>query len=1307
MLRKITRRLEHRHIGGILWRLISSVVLLLSLFGTTLFMGAPSVSATSDPTSVSFTLQGCRNDGTITLPNGSGQFVCPDSAYTTGNLGKGWNELDLVPFRLTASAGNSAPSSQTYAVAVAVDNANSGKPGYDVLSTLTLNTALSTSGGANCQISVGPQTTLTPGVGGTDSSLYRILTITQPKNTNCVYDFYARLALGSHLYPGSSLHADLLNQNLSTQGVGSKDVSIPVKEIAPQSLNKDMAATEGADYAWNITKSATPAHLSFGNTCDTTQPLSQGVQVSVSWTKLPATLGAITVVSHVYATNPASRAITTTVTDVVYSGSTVLHTSAPTTVVVPANTANFLVMTDTITVPAGTTNLNDIATATYTDLVTGITIPGSVTATATAPVQVTYTNATATINDVESITGAGLTYSVDSFSGAAGAFDGGYVAGTATGGNVSWTSGTQSGSGSVTFNKTVYAAKGVIEPNGDLHDIATLTGSDGFSANATADVSIDVNTTATLTIEKTIPNILENGESATFTFHVKATNDPASPDVQYTSITFGAGQTDLTATITGLAPAVYYVFEDPTLGFTPAQNPITIDLSGTTCAGTAKFVNSAIPAHASVAKVSNPAGFEANWTFHLLDGQGNTLETVTTTGSGAVTFTTPLGEGSYSIIEDAQPGWLSDGGQGCVFTVNLPADATRVFACTFTNTYQPSITLQKTGTSLSKIGDPVSYTIALTNTSPTPGAAGAPSLVCTLSDPLASFSKDVTVAPQASDTEDVTFAVPSGAPDPLVNTATASCHYPGLTDVVVSTQAQASTNLFQPSVTVSKTGPAYAEVGDTITYNVTITDTSSSDSPNLVLDSFSDTKAGSVTPPAACNNLASGASCSFSYTYVVQPGDDNGQPGAQMSNTATVHYHPDGFTNNITNSSTWNVTLLHPSFTLAKICTTQTVPQAGPATFQVTIKNTGDADLAITASDGIGAVNLAAGASQTFNVTVNGPFAGQGTVSNTVNASATLASKYQLSDVVNTAPASASCTVDGLAGVQKTVQGGAVTQPQGSGFTFQLRQNAGTTSDGTILDTQEAYAGHASFTFSADLIPGNHYQVCEVVMPGWNTTLAPPAGGSLFVPNSITPPSLPNPDVNNMIVCADFVAAAGQTTTFNVDNAPPPGGRALTIGFWKNWASCSKSNGKGQKPVLDQTLALTEPGGLVVSAQSGTYPSFAPAIYLVLHGSVSTPNVAPGCQAAVNLLNKSTLSGKKMASDPAFNLAAQLVAAELNYAAGAGKTGPATNAINQAVLLLGKYQFNGNGYTGKISSADATTMNNLATILNNYNNDLP
>jgi len=278
--------------------------------------------------------------------------------------------------------------------------------------------------------------------------------------------------------------------------------------------------------------------------------------------------------------------------------------------------------------------------------------------------------------------------------------------------------------------------------------------------------------------------------------------------------------------------------------------------------------------------------------------------------------------------------------------------------------------------------------------------------------------------------------------------------------------------------------------------------------------------------------------------------------------------------------------------------------------------------------------------------------------------------------------------------VEKTVSG---AKPSGTqAFTFQLREGASTTQPGTTLETQVANAANGGvINFTPGLVPGSTYQLCEIVMPGWSTSLGN------FVPASFYPPDgvVPDPNVDNSILCVNFTA---QGQTFKVDNTPPPGGRALTIGFWKNWASCS---GGKQKPVLDQTLAKAELTGEVISATSGTYPAFGPTLYLVLHGSTAKPDTAPDCQKAVKLLNKSTIDrGTKMASDPAFNLAAQLLAAELNYTASAGKTGAATNAIQQAVLLLGKYKFNGITHD-KISAADATTMNNLAKILDDYNND--
>lgn len=179
-----------RRLRKALVALVGSIAVLASaLPATTQALAAPSPKPAAEPSGVSFTLEGCRNDGSITLPHGSGQYVCPDGVYTSGNLGKGWAELDLVPYRVTADAGNSAAASQTYTVAYAVDNEDAGKIGYDVLSAAALNTALSV--GTCAAPVIGTRLIASPGIGGISKTLYRTLTVTQSRNTTCVYDFYA------------------------------------------------------------------------------------------------------------------------------------------------------------------------------------------------------------------------------------------------------------------------------------------------------------------------------------------------------------------------------------------------------------------------------------------------------------------------------------------------------------------------------------------------------------------------------------------------------------------------------------------------------------------------------------------------------------------------------------------------------------------------------------------------------------------------------------------------------------------------------------------------------------------------------------------------------------------------------------------------------------------------------------------------------------------------------------------------------------------------------------------------------------
>jgi hypothetical protein len=268
--------------------------------------------------------------------------------------------------------------------------------------------------------------------------------------------------------------------------------------------------------------------------------------------------------------------------------------------------------------------------------------------------------------------------------------------------------------------------------------------------------------------------------------------------------------------------------------------------------------------------------------------------------------------------------------------------------------------------------------------------------------------------------------------------------------------------------------------------------------------------------------------------------------------------------------------------------------------------------------------------------------------------------------------------------IAKTVNGQAVAGT--STFDFEVRQGASPTTVGIVVGTGLADAANGGNVTirpvaggtDALLVRPGVYQICEYILPGWNN----PLGSASFVPGLAL-----DSTTDNAFQCLDVTIAAGQNLRYSLDNRPPPGGQAKTIGFWKNWASCSRSSGK-QKPVLDQALALL-PSGILIGKLT-----------------VAT------CPVAVDLLNKSTIGdparvgdGKKMSSDPAFNFSAQYLAFRLNIAAGANGSCVAANQAapaGQAILLAIK--FDGKTHTA-ISKANAARLNEAAALLDRYNNN--
>ena len=258
--------------------------------------------------------------------------------------------------------------------------------------------------------------------------------------------------------------------------------------------------------------------------------------------------------------------------------------------------------------------------------------------------------------------------------------------------------------------------------------------------------------------------------------------------------------------------------------------------------------------------------------------------------------------------------------------------------------------------------------------------------------------------------------------------------------------------------------------------------------------------------------------------------------------------------------------------------------------------------------------------------------------------------------------------------VTKTIVGGGTQL-------FDFTRNPG----GVSFTLTDAGSNNSGFSLAP-----NTYRVCENNLAvSWAATATLDA-----VAATLINPDLPQ-DLGNR--CVDVTLAYGDSKTVAWTNRPPPGGNARTIGYWKNWSSCSASAGNQYSKALAR--------GIWNKTLDGNLPQQIGDLFLA---GAPGPNLpSPDCAKAVSILNKSDIvTGKKMASDPAYGLAAQLLAAKLSVSAGAGLQCNVTQLISDAQTLLDLINFTGTGaYAASMTAAQKTLANTLAGQLDKYNNN--
>lgn len=293
-----------------------------------------------------------------------------------------------------------------------------------------------------------------------------------------------------------------------------------------------------------------------------------------------------------------------------------------------------------------------------------------------------------------------------------------------------------------------------------------------------------------------------------------------------------------------------------------------------------------------------------------------------------------------------------------------------IVGITFAALLDPVLAISKSGPASAAVGAPITYTLAVANN----GDVAATGLLVTDTLPAGStyVSGGTLVGNQvqwnvpslgsggATLFLQFVVTVPGGGPDSITNsqygvTANGGFSASGSNSVV--------TNILQPSLAISKNGPASAAVGTPIIYTLTVTNSGEVAATNPLITDTLPAGATYVSGGILVGNqvrweiadLAAGASTSVQFTVVVQTSDLPSIINSQYGITAEGGYTAIG--------SVPVITTITTDATIGKSGPATAFPDE-PITYTLTVNNTGDVtmtNLLITDTLPAGAVYLGGG----------------------------------------------------------------------------------------------------------------------------------------------------------------------------------------------------------------------------------------------------------------------------------------------------------------------------------------------------------